>query len=328
MPNKTSVIARALQERIGWNKIGAAIGLVIVSISAIALYRLLDDVKVDKVISAIRAKSITDILIASVFVALGYVTLTFYEFFALRAIGRNTVPYRIAALASFTSYTIGHNLGATVFTGGLIRLRIYSDWGLSVTDVAKIAFITGLTFWLGNAFVLGASMAYAPEAARAVNDLTPWINRAIGSAGLLVIAGYLLWLIPCRRTIGRANWQVVLPNARLTLVQIGIGILDLGSGAAAMHVLLPSSPAIDFITLLVIFGTAMLLGFLSHAPGSLGVIEATMLIGLAQFQKDELLASLLLFRVLYFALPFLAAATLLGGRELWLMAGPATSGRD
>ena len=89
------------------------------------------------------------------------------------------MPYRVAALASFTSYTIGHNLGATVFTAGAIRFRIYSAWGLGIIDVAKIAFVTGLTFWLGNAFVLGFGMSCAPEAASAVNQLPPWINRAI-----------------------------------------------------------------------------------------------------------------------------------------------------
>ncbi len=60
-----------------------------------------------------------------------FFTLTFYDFFALRTIGKTHVPYRIAALSSFTSYTIGHNIGATVFTGGAIRFRIYSDYGLT-----------------------------------------------------------------------------------------------------------------------------------------------------------------------------------------------------
>jgi hypothetical protein len=114
----------------------------------------------------------------------------------------------------------------------------------------------------------------------------------------------------------------------LALVQIGIGVLDLGAGAAAMYALLPADPPIDFSTLLVVFVTAMLLGFLSHAPGSLGVIESAMLIGLAQFRKEDLLASLLIFRVLYFVLPFLAAATLLGLREFWLLAGPALGRRS
>ena len=90
--------------------------------------------------------------------ACAFFTLTFYDLFALRTIGKKHVPYRIAALSSFTSYTVGHNVGATVFTGGAIRFRIYSEWGLSAIDVAKICFVSGLTFWLGNLFVLGIGM--------------------------------------------------------------------------------------------------------------------------------------------------------------------------
>src|SRR5262249_56612659 len=111
---------------------------------------------------------------------------------------------------------------------------------------------------------------------------------------------------------------------RLTLMQIGIGVLDLGAGAIAMYTLLPAHPAIDFITLLVVFVTAILFGFASHAPGSLGVIEVAMLVGLPQFPKEELLASLLIFRFLYFILPLSLAAILLGLRESWLIARSAT----
>jgi glycosyltransferase 2 family protein len=323
MPITTSVIASALQRRVGWTWIGVALGVLIMTIAAVTLVRLLSDVEFDKVVAAIEKKATKDVLAASAFVAVGYVTLTFYDFFALRTIGQDTVPYRVAAFASFTSYTIGHNIGAIVFSAGVIRFRIYSPWGLTVLDVAKIAFVTGLTFWLGNAFVLGVSLAYAPEVASAVDRLPPWINRAIGLSGLMAVGGYLLWLIPRQRVIGRNKWQIILPNSRLTLVQIGIGVLDLGSGAIAMYALLPPCPAIDFITLLVIFVTAMLLGFLSHAPGSVGVMEAAMLVGLPLFQKEELLASLLIFRALYFVLPLFLAASALGLREIWLMTRPA-----
>ena len=114
-----------------------------------------------------------------------------------------------------------------------------------------------------------------------------------------------------------------MPNARLTVVQIGIGVLDLGAGALAMYALLPADPPIDFITFLVTFVTATLLGFLSHAPGSLGVFEATMLVALPQFQTEALLASLLIFRVLYFVLPFCLAVLLLSAREGLLAARTA-----
>jgi uncharacterized membrane protein YbhN (UPF0104 family) len=275
-----------------------------------------------------RSTSSRKVLIAGVFVATGYATLTLYDFFSLRTIGRREVPYRIAALASFTSYSIGHTLGATVFTGGAVRLRIYSAWGLSIMEVAKIAFVTGLTFWLGNAFILSLGMVYCAEAASAVSGLPPWLSRVIAVTGLAAIVGYVVWLLPCPRVIGRDRWQITLPNAYLTLAQIGIGVMDLSSGALATYTLLPGEPSLDFITLLVTFVTATLLGFLSHAPGSLGVFEATLLVGLRQFEKEGLLASLLIFRTLYFILPFALALLTLGIRELSLGAKAATTSQD
>lgn len=323
----TNGITGAIQARV-WSGIGVAIGLLIVVVAGATLFRLVRDIDLDEVVAALQAKSLREVVIAGGFVFAGYVTLTLYDFFALRTIGRDTVPYRIAALASFTSYTIGHNLGATVLTGGAIRFRIYSGWGLGIIDVAKIAFVTGLTFWLGNAFVLGFGMSYAPEAASAVNQLPPWINRAIGLSGLTFILGYLIWLLPRPRVFGSSDWRIVLPGLRLTVVQIGIGVLDLSLGALAMYMLLPGHPSIDFITLLVVFVTATLLGFLSHAPGSLGVFEAAMLVGLPLFQKEGLLASLLIFRLLYFVFPLFLAALLLALRELRLAAAPVSARCD
>jgi hypothetical protein len=144
MPNVTGVISRAIRKRFDWNRIGIAVGVLIVILAAFVLFQLLRDIDADKVVAALQAKSIRDVLIASGFVAIGYATLTLYDFFALRTIGRDAVPYRVAALTGFTAYTFGHNFGATVVTAGLIRLRIYSAWGLSVIDIVKIAFFTGL----------------------------------------------------------------------------------------------------------------------------------------------------------------------------------------
>jgi hypothetical protein len=318
----TSTLAQKITSRLGRSTISAAISLLILAVAAFVLYQLLRDADFGKVAAALRAQSVRKIVVAGGFVVAGYVTLTFYDLFALHTIGRHKVPYAVAALASFASSTIGHSLGAAVLTGGLIRFRIYSGWGLTVVDIAKIAFVTGLTFWLGNAFLLGGATAYAPEAASAVDHLPSWINRAIGLAGLAAIACYLLWLTPRRRAVGRAGWRIVLPSLRFTLVQIGIGALDLSLVTMAMYILLPPTPAVGFVTVLVIFLTATLLGTVSHAPGGLGVIEATMLVGLAQFQREELLAALLTFRALYFVLPLLLATISLGLRELRLLARP------
>ncbi len=324
--NVTGIIAQTIASRLGRSTISAAISLAILGVAGFTLYQLLHDADFGKVATLLKSQPIDRIAIAGAFVVAGYITLTFYDLFALHTIGRRKVPYSVAALASFTSFTIGHSLGAAVVTGGLIRLRIYSVWGLTVIDIAKIAFITGMTFWLGNALLLGGATMYAPEAATIVDHLPPSINRVIGLSGLVAIGCYLAWLAPQSRAIGWAGWRLVLPNLRLTLVQTGMGALDLALVTMAMYMLLPSEPVVPFSTILVVFLTATLLGTVSHAPGGLGVIEATMLIGLPQFQREGLLAALLTFRAVYFVLPVLLATLTLGLRELWMLTWPASTG--
>jgi uncharacterized membrane protein YbhN (UPF0104 family) len=268
------------------------------------------------VVHALVTTEPRNILLAALFVAGGYFTLTFYDLFALRTIGRHDVPYRIAALGGFTSYSIGHNVGASVFTGGAVRYRIYSAWGLNAIEVAKLCFIAGLTFWLGNATVLGLGIAYVPEAASSINQLPSWVNRLLAIATLIILALYVIWVWTGQRVVGRDGWQVTLPGGPLTLLQIGIGIVDLTFCAFAMYMLMPDEPHIGFVTLAVIFVAATLLGFASHSPGGLGVFDAAMLVALWQYDKEELLAGLLLFRLLYYIIPFALSLLILGVREV------------
>src|SRR5262245_35307655 len=148
-------------QRIGWNRIGVALSIAIITVAAVALYRILRTIDPSEVVEALVTTDLRHITLAAVFVAGGYFTLTFYDLFALRTIGRNDVPYWAAALAAFTSYSVGHNVGASVFTGGAVRYRVYSAWGLTAVEVAKICFVAGLTFWLGHATVLGLGILYA-----------------------------------------------------------------------------------------------------------------------------------------------------------------------
>lgn len=308
--------AQFFQKYIGWNRIGVFLSLAIIAVAAVVLVHMLRDIKVDEVIAALKAIERKHIAAAAIFVAGGYCTLTFYDWFALRTIGHLEIPYRIAALSGFTSYSIGHNIGATVFTGGAVRYRIYSGYGLTAIEVAKICFIAGLTFWLGNATVLGLGVFHSPQAAGWLDQLPDWTNRCIAVAILLVLAAYLGWVWTAPREIGRGEWKVRLPRGPSTLLQICIGILDLGCCALAMYMLLPDEPNIGFVTLAVVFVSATMLGFASHAPGGLGVFDAAMLVALWQFDKESVLAGLLIFRMLYYLAPFIVALLILGTREI------------
>ena len=307
--------AHFFDRNIGFSRLGMALSLTIVVVAVVVLYRILRDVDLDALLDAIEATSWRTLGIAGFFVAAGYLTLTLYDLFALRTIGRSEVPYRVAALAGFTSYAVGHNVGASVFSGGAVRYRIYSAWGLSVIEVTKICFVAGLTFWLGNATVLGLGVLDAPQAARAIDQLPLWLNRVFALTTLALLGAYVAWVWVKPRVVGRDGWQVALPGGPLTLVQIAIGILDLSCCALAMYMLVPDEPNLGFVTVAVIFVAATLLGFASHAPGGLGVFDAAMMVALWQFDKEDLLAGLLLFRCLYYIIPFILSLVILGTRE-------------
>ncbi len=309
---------RFFEQKIGLHRLGVLLSICIIAIAAVVLYRKLHNINVSKVLTAMATVEYRDVAISALFVALGYFTLTFYDLFALRTIGRGDVPYRIAALGGFTSYSVGHNVGASVFTGGAVRYRIYSAWGLDAIEVAKLCFIAGLTFWLGNITVLGFGFFYHPQAASDIDQLPVWFNRSLGVIALVMLAGYVAWVWRTPRVIGRQNWQVQLPSGPLTLLQMAIGIVDLSCCALAMYMLVPNEPHMLLIDVAVILVTATVLGFSSHSPGGLGVFDAAMLVALFEFDAEELLAGLLIFRLLYYLTPFAIALAVLGVREVRL----------
>jgi uncharacterized membrane protein YbhN (UPF0104 family) len=318
MLNRLRDTAHAFDRRIGWSRLGLALSLTIIIVAVIVLYHILRDIDVDALIDAMEATDWRTLIITGAFVTAGYVTLTFYDLFALRTIGHLEIPYRVAALAGFSSYAVGHNVGASVFSGGAVRYRIYSSWGLNVVDVTKICFVAGLTFWLGNVTVLGLGILYAPQAATDMDHLPLWSNRVFALVLLGILGAYIAWVSVKPRIIGRDGWQVTLPGGKVTLIQIAIGIVDLGCCAAAMYWLVPDEPNLGFVKVAVIFVAATLLGFASHAPGGLGVFDATMMVALWQFDKEDLLAGLLLFRLLYYIIPFVISLAILGIREFLL----------
>src|SRR5260370_41901250 len=117
------------------HRLGVAVSVTVIGIACYVLYHMLRGINVDEVVEAIKGTEPRSIALAALFVAAGYFTLTFYDLFAVRAIGRADIPYRVNALAAFSSYSIGHNVGASVFTGGAGRLRLFLGRGLKASAV-------------------------------------------------------------------------------------------------------------------------------------------------------------------------------------------------
>src|SRR3974390_3753646 len=124
MLKQPRVGAQDFQKYIGWNRVGMLLSLAIIVVAVVVLVHMLRDIKLDELARAVEATQLRHIAAAAAFVALGYFTLTFYDWFALRTIDRAEIPYRIAALSAFTSYSIGHHIGAQVFTRAVRRCPI------------------------------------------------------------------------------------------------------------------------------------------------------------------------------------------------------------
>ena len=83
-------------------------------------------------------------------------------------------------LAGMQTIRIDNRLAADQLTSHLIQ-----------RGHRQIAFITGLTFWLGNTFALGLVLTFAPDLAAAVTHVPRWINQGLGVATLAAIAAYM-----------------------------------------------------------------------------------------------------------------------------------------
>ena len=294
---------------------GVAVSVAIATGALLALRHALRNVDYDQVFSVVRETDFSVIALALLLVTASYGSITLYDWLALHTMGRKDVPYRIAALASFTSYPIAHGIGAVALISPVIRYRIYADNGVGPIGIANICFLTGLTFWLGNMTALGFCLLYEPTAISVIDHLSPATNRLLALTLLCGVGAFLAWSWFHPRSVGRNQWLVKLPSGPLVLLQILIGLLDLTAAALAMYVLVPADLNVGVFRLIAVFIAATLLGFASHAPAGLGVFDATILIGLGSEDREQLLAALLMFRFLYHLVPLMIALTLFGGFE-------------
>jgi glycosyltransferase 2 family protein len=294
--------------------LGGLASLAVFALAGFALASAISSVKFSDVRAAIAAMSAEQIFAALLLTALSYVALTGYDALALRQL-RLRVRYRVAALASFASYAFSFNLGFPVVTAAAVRYWIYARVGVTAVQVANITVIAGVTFWLGMTSVVGVGLMARAGEIGAIDKLPAFLNFALG---LLICAGvgyYVVWVSLRPRRVRLRGHFFELPGLAPTVGQTMLGVADLCCAAAALYALLPQDVNLDFATFVSVYVFACILGVISHAPGGIGVFEATMLNALPSHSQESLLASLLLFRVIYYFLPFILALALLGADE-------------
>jgi len=295
-------------------KVAAGVSVLIAIFSLYILGRAFSAVNLSDLRAAIAATSAEQIAAAALLTTVSFLALTGYDALALRQL-RARVAYATTALASFTSYAISFTLGFPLITAGTVRYWIYSQVGLSATKVATLTIFAGVTFWFGMVFVIGAALAFHAEAISAINHLRPTLNMLMGFGLLAAIFSYLVWVSISRRHVRIRGFRLDLPGFGLTSGQVVLGVIDQCAAAGVLYVLLPHHSEIDFFTFAATYVFACILGVASNAPGGIGVFEAAMLKAVPIVAQESLLASLVLFRVIYYLAPFVLALAFLGAHE-------------
>ncbi|MFW2177874.1 MULTISPECIES: lysylphosphatidylglycerol synthase domain-containing protein [unclassified Moraxella] len=309
-----------------WHFVLAGVAIFIFVLAMKALYRLTKTVHVEDVISAIASIPPLHVFLALVVVAFGYLTLTLYDVIAVRQLGRK-LPYPSVALTSFTAYAISHTVGANLVTATGVRYRHYSQANLTHNEIANIVLMVSMAFTFGISTLIGISLTSHPEITlQLLSQLDKSLGffdniayiRGLGITLLALIMATILYAGRQGRHLLIKGWRFDLPPAKILLQQIAISILDLSTVALVLYLLLPTSEHISYWATFSAFIQSMTVGILSHVPGGLGVFEVTMISALPQVDRTQMLAVLLVFRLMYYILPFLVALLLLMAYEAYL----------
>jgi phosphatidylglycerol lysyltransferase len=293
-----------------------AIGLVLFCAALWAMHHALAGFHYRDLQNAVHAITSDRILGAVLLTIIGYFILTGYDVLAFRYI-QHGLPYRRIALTSFLGYALSNNVGYAFLSGGSVRYRFYSSWGLNALDIAKVISFCTLMGWMGFSTLAGIACVLEPRSVLMTAHLPLGMVRPIGAAFLTFSMGYLALALRGRGTLRVRGWEFPLPSRTLALGQVALGTLDFAVAGGVLYLLLPPEAPFSFFAFIGFFMIALVAGLLSQVPGGLGVFEGVLLYLLTpSLPADRILGALLLFRLVYYILPLLIAILLLAGYEL------------
>jgi uncharacterized membrane protein YbhN (UPF0104 family) len=301
--------------------------IALVAAAMLVLRRELDGVSVKDVLAGLGSYGLRHIALGVAFTAASFLTLGILELLALRYVGKRAeriIPRRTAIATAFIAHAYSQSVGLAILTGGAVRARSYSRYGLNALDVARASVFVTITATLGLLTTGALAFLTTPGQVnfRGVQvSLTP-----VGIVLLLPIVGYLAWGALGRSDFhGRGRWRIRRPSLAVALQQIGISSLDWVLAGTVLFFLLPLSLRVSYSGLLGVYLVAQTAAVLSHVPGGVGVFEAIALALLTAPDEGRMIApsvvaslaaSLFVYRVIYYLLPLCGAIALAGIAEV------------
>lgn len=280
------------------------VGVGVVLLSCWLLFRELHHLSWADVEAALDAIPLHRWLLAAGSTSVAYAALAWYDRIALMHLGFK-LSWRFISAVSFTTYALSHTIGMTMFSGAMVRYRAYSTRGLTLTDVGVLVAFCSFTFTLGTLLLSGLVCLFEPEIVRVHFDIPVAAIRSVGVVILVLVALYVAGSTLNLRPLSLWGLRIDYPRPDITLRQLIAGPLELLGAAGIIYCALPEAANPGFVVVLSVFIVSFTAALLSHAPGGLGVLELVFVNALPDVPQADILAALLVFRMLYLILPLL-----------------------
>jgi phosphatidylglycerol lysyltransferase len=292
-----------------FRQFGYLVGICLFVLALFVMHYKLKQYNFSDIAAQLRQTPFFYLLLAGGLTILDYFVLTLYDTMALSYIGR-PLGYPRIALASFVGYVFGHNL--TIVGGSTAKYRIYSALGISASEIARLIAFCSFTFWLGFFSLAGATFAFLPHQIPVALHIPFSSVRPLGFVFLAVVVGYIVVAVLRKKPVEIRGWKFAYPGPLIVLGQLLISCTDWLLACGVLYALLPGGITLSFPHFISLFLLAQIAGLSSSVPGGLGVFEGAILLMLSPFAPSSaIFGSLLLYRLIYYLLPFgLAAGTL------------------
>ena len=295
--------------------IAGCVALGVLIAAGFVLYEKLGDLDFAHIWERLHETSWEAIGISLGCTAAAYLVLTVYDSTAFTYIRRPMAFTRIMYV-SFVAYAFSHNIGFGAVSGGSVRYRFYSRWGVSTYDIATVIIFGGMAYVLGIIAVAGIIIFVNAEALAEAMSLPLWGAHTVSALATLVGSFYLIWSLLGRPSFELKGRRFEPPTIKIGLTQVATACLEWGFASAALYYLLPPDVDISFWHFVGIYVIGYVAGMMSQAPGGIGVFEAALLLMLPESApKEAVLAAVLAYRALYFLLPFIIALGMMGASE-------------
>ena len=189
------------------------------------LYRELQSLHLRDIARYFRELSHNRIALAVLSSLLSYLMLVGYDIVGLRYVG-HPLPYRQTAFASYIAYGLSNSIGFSFASGGFVRYRLYSAWGLSGAEIARLVLFSIFSSFLGFFSVAGICFVAKPEKIPSSVPLPASSIRPIGALFLLLVTAYVCLVLLSRGPLRIGGRPLTLPPGRLLPWQLLVSTLD------------------------------------------------------------------------------------------------------